>query len=111
LTDILETVLLLLAPVTPHLAEEIWQRLGHKTSIHEQDWPTFNPEYVREEEVTVVIQVNGKIRDKLVAPVDLGAEQLQEMALASEKVRKHLAGKQLQKVITVPGKLVNVVVK
>ena len=95
-TDIdghLETVLLLLARL-----HRIWQRRsgsGHKTSIHEQDWPTFNPEYVREEEVTVEIQVNGKIRDKLVAPVDLGAEQLGKW-LASEKVR-NTAGKQLQK--------------
>jgi leucyl-tRNA synthetase len=100
----------LLAPYTPHLAEELWEKLGHKPSIAKQPWPQWREDLIKEEEVTVVIQVNGKVRDKLNVAIGLTEQQLKDTALAAEKVTKWLAGKQVKKVIVVPNKLVNIVI-
>ncbi|WP_018085568.1 leucine--tRNA ligase [Desulfurispora thermophila] len=106
-----DSLLLLLAPFAPHIAEELWQLTGHSGSIHRQPWPAWDEAAVQEDEVTIVVQLNGKIRDRLLVPAGLDAGQLQETVLAQEKVQKLLAGKQVLKVIAVPGKLVNIVVK
>ena len=99
----------MLAPVCPHIAEELWERLGMPYSIHIQPWPEVDEQATAEDEITLVIQVNGKLRDKLVVPVNITEAQAQEMALASETVQKFLEGATPRKVIYVPGRLVNIV--
>ncbi len=108
--EAITTLLLLTAPVAPHLTEELWQRLGKPYSIHQQAWPVANPELAAEDVVEIVLQVNGKVRDKIVTAVDTDEQALREMALNSERLQGFLNGKLVRKVIVVPGKLVNVVV-
>ena len=103
--------LLLLAPTAPHLAEELWAKTGHPYSIHNQSWPKFDEELAREEEITLVIQVNGKLRDKLTVPVSITETEARELALGSERVKVHTDGKKITNIICVPGRLVNIVVK
>ncbi len=108
--EALRTLTLLLAPITPHLAEELWERQGGAYSVHQQSWPQFDPALVAEETVTLVVQVNGKLRDRIEAPADLGEEAARELAARSERVAPFLAGKALRKVVYVPGRLINIVV-
>jgi leucyl-tRNA synthetase len=105
------TLLLLLAPSAPHLAEELWQRCGYQYSIHNQAWPEWDESLVARDEFTLVVQVNGKVRDKLTVPVTVTEDEAKRLAMEQEKVKPHLEGKQVVKVIYVPGKLVNIVVK
>jgi leucyl-tRNA synthetase len=102
--------LLMMAPVTPHIAEELWAYLGKPYSIHNQSWPKVDQQAVIEDEVTLVVQVNGKVRDRIVVPVNLDDESAKAIALSSDAVQKHLEGKTHRKVILVPGKLVNIVI-
>jgi leucyl-tRNA synthetase len=104
-----ETMLLLMAPVTPHIAEELWEQLGKPYSIHRQPWPEFDEELAKEDQITLVIQVNGKVRDRVPAPADVSEQQAKELALASEAVARHLGDKQPKEIIFVPGKLINIV--
>jgi leucyl-tRNA synthetase len=108
---VLEPFVLLLAPYAPHLAEELWSRLGHERSLTYEPWPVADPCWLVRDTVTVVVQVNGKLRDQLEVAADADPEQVKEMALASPKIRQWTDGKQVVKVICVPGKLVSVVVK
>ncbi len=108
--DAIEALLLMMAPITPHIAEEMWARLGKPYSIHNQAWPEYDPEMAKEEEITMVVQVNGKVRDRIVVPADIDEEQAKATALASEVVQRHIGGKEPLKVIVVPGRLVNIVV-
>ncbi len=110
-TPALGTLILMLAPFAPHLAEELWERQGGPYSVHQQTWPTWDPEAVREDTVTLVLQVNGRVRDRVQVPAGLDEARLKETALASEKVRRFIDGMQVQDVIVVRGKLVNVVVR
>ena len=105
-----ETLLLLLAPVAPHLAEELWARLGRPYSIHQQPWPTFDPAALVTDEITLVVQVNGKVRDRISVPVGIGQEEARRRALASETVQRHLEGKAPRQVVYVEGRLINIVV-
>ncbi|ACV68712.1 leucine--tRNA ligase [Desulfohalobium retbaense] len=105
----LATTLTLLAPMTPHLCEELWQRLGHTTPLAQTGWPTYDPDALRQDEVQIVVQVNGKLRGKIAVATDAAKETIQEAALAHENVQHHISGKEIKKVIVVPGKLVNVV--
>jgi leucyl-tRNA synthetase len=100
----------MLAPVAPHIAEELWMRLGKPYSVHQQPWPEVDEEAATEEQVVLVIQVNGKVRDRIMVPVDIGEEEAKSLALESEFVKMYLIGKSPHKVIVVPGRLVNVVV-
>ncbi len=100
-----------MAPSTPYVAEELWERLGKPYSVHQQAWPSFDPALTREETVEVVVQVNGKVRDRLSVLADLSEERARELALASERVQDALGGKEPAKVIYVPGRLVNVVAR
>jgi leucyl-tRNA synthetase len=109
--EAIDTLLLLLAPTAPHLAEELWQQKGHSYSIHNQSWPRWDEELAKEEEVTLVVQVNGKLRDRITVPASITEAQAKEKALASQKVKVHLEGKKVLKTIYVPGRLVNIVVK
>jgi len=101
----------MLAPACPHIAEEMWQRTGRPYSIHRQAWPTWDEEIAAEETITLVVQVNGKVRDRVELPVDVDEETARARALETEGARRHTEGKQIVKVIFVPGRLVNVVVR
>ena len=111
LREALEMTVTMLAPFTPHVAEELWQMLGGMDSVHRQPWPAVDREALAVAEVEVVVQVNGKVRDRLRVPVDADAAFLQERALALPKVQERLAGKTPEKVIAIPGRLVNIVVR
>ena len=108
--EALDIYLRMLAPVAPHISEELWQRLGKPYSIHTQAWPDVDEAAAADEEITLVLQINGKVRDRIQVPVSITPEQAQEFALSSQAVQKHLAGQTPRKVILVPGKLVNIVV-
>ena len=105
-----KTLLLLMAPACPHITEEIWARLGLPYSIHNQSWPQFDPNLAAEETVEIVLQINGKIREKLVVPIGSSPEELQNIAMRNEVIQKAIAGKTVKKVIAVPDRLVNVVI-
>jgi len=103
------TLLLLLAPLAPHITEELWERLGEPYSIHQQRWPQYEARYLEEKTVTLVVQVNGRVRDRIQAPAGLRAEQARELALGSEKVARLLDGRQVVDVVYVPDRVVNLV--
>jgi leucyl-tRNA synthetase len=105
----IEGYVLMLAPLAPYVAEEFWRELGHTGSIHLEAWPKYDPELTRDEMITVVVQVNGKVRDRLQIEAGAAEEAVRGMALGSEAVRKHLDGKTPKKVIYVPDKLVSIV--
>jgi leucyl-tRNA synthetase len=104
----LEPFVLLLAPYAPHLAEELWEKLGHKKSLSHEPWPSYDETQLKQDTVTIVLQVNGKVRDKIEVPAAMTNDNLEKLALANAGVQQHLAGKQVKKVIVVPGKLVNI---
>jgi len=106
----LENLTLLISPFAPHVAEELWARTGHKTLVAESPWPGHDPELAKEELITIIIQVNGKLRDKFEAPVDTDEETLKEQALGLPRIKEILAGKQPKKVVCVKNKLVSLVV-
>jgi leucyl-tRNA synthetase len=91
------------------LAEELWEKLGHKQTLAHEPWPGFDAALLKENTVTVILQVNGKVRDRMDVPAQISREDLEKLALANERVCEHLTGKQVKKVIVVPGKLVNIV--
>ncbi len=101
---------LALAPFAPHHAEEIWAGIGEPHSVHEQEWPGYDESLIKTEEITLVIQVNGKLRDRIEAPAEITEDIAKELAIASEKVRPHVEGKEIRKAVYVPGRLVNLVV-
>ncbi len=104
-------LLLLLAPTAPHLAEELWAKTGHPYSIHNQSWPEWDEELIKEEKIILVIEVNGKLRDKLLVPVSISETEARELALGQEKVKAHIEGKKISRVIYIPGRIVNIVAK
>lgn len=99
----------LIAPITPHMAEELWQKLGATESISYAPWPTYDEEKLVEANVEIVVQINGKIRQRLTVGKDITREELEKAALADEKIKAEVAGKTIRKVIAIPGKLVNIV--
>ena len=99
----------LLSPVCPHIAEELWAKLGHTDSITNAEWPTYDEAKTVENEVEIVIQINGKVRAKQVVAKDISKDELAEIAQANEQIQQLLEGKTIRKVIAVPGKLVNIV--
>jgi leucyl-tRNA synthetase len=107
--EALDVFLRMLAPVAPHVAEELWARLGKPYSVHLQPWPEVDEEAAREDVVTLVVQVNGKLRDRLTVPVGISQADAEEQALACAGARQFLEGKDVRKVIVVPGRLVNIV--
>jgi leucyl-tRNA synthetase len=104
-----DTLLLLLAPVAPHVTEELWAQRGRPYSIHQQAWPTYDPALAVADTIELPVQVDGKLRDRLVVTPDTPAEEIERMALESEHVQRYLAGRPPARVIQIPGKLVNVV--
>ncbi len=110
ISEILELVTLMIAPIMPHLADEFWENLGKEGFTFTQSWLAYDPEAVIEESVTIVVQVNGKLRERLQVALGTPQAEIEALALACEKVQSELIGKQIRKVFTVPGKLVNVVI-
>jgi leucyl-tRNA synthetase len=110
LSSAISSVLTILAPITPHICEELWQAMGYATHLSEQPWPEHDPEALAKDEMTIVVQVNGKLRGRIAVPADASRESVQEVALADANVQKHIEGKTIRKVIVIPEKLVNVVV-
>lgn len=111
LREALDSLLLLLAPFAPHITEEIWEATGHEGSIHLHPWPAYDPGAIQEDEITIVVQINGKVRERLLIPADLTPDKMQGKVLKDPKILKLLEGKKIIKIIPVPGKLVNIVVK
>ncbi|MCJ7605131.1 MAG: leucine--tRNA ligase, partial [Dehalococcoidales bacterium] len=109
--EAVRTLLLLVAPTAPHLAEELWHRRGYEYSIHNQAWPEWDEAYVVRDDFTLVVQVNGKVRGKVTVPVTVTEEEAYALAAEQEKAKPFLEGKPVVKVIYVPGKLINIVVR
>jgi leucyl-tRNA synthetase len=106
----LKQLILLLSPFAPHIAEELWREIGEKETLLKQPWPVWDEEAAKEEEIELVIQVNGKVRGKLMIPAGLDDESVKEKAFAEPKVQEYINGKNLKKVVVVKGKLVNIVI-
>lgn len=109
--DAVEKLLLLLSPFAPHITEELWMSMGYGESIHSQKWPSYEPDLLKEEEIEIVVQVNGKVRDRVTVPADISEDELKERAKELNGVKAHISGKQIVKEVVVPKKLVNIVVK
>lgn len=118
--DNFETLLLLLTPFAPYLTEELWQEINFpdikisdwqiKNSIHSQRWPKYNPEFIKGKTVTLIIQINGKVRDKIEVKANISGKEARTIAISQEKVKNWIEGKEIKKVIFVPGKLINIVI-
>ena len=106
----LDNLLILMSPIVPHLTEEMWESLGNSFSIHKQKWPKYDSDLATHDEITLVVQVNGKLRDRIQAPADLEEERAKEIALSSEKVGGYIEGKEINKIIYIEGRLINIVV-
>jgi len=111
LKEVFESLALILAPFAPHFSEEIWEILGHKESLSLMSWPDFDVELAREEEVEIVIQINGKVRSKFLASSQISEEDMKSRALEDERTKEYVEGKAISNVVVVPKKLVNIVVK
>jgi len=109
--EVLDKVILLIAPFAPHIADELWEIIGNKTFTFEEEWPTFEEELTKEHKMNLVVQINGKIRETIPAKIGLPKEEYEKLAFDSEKIKKAVEGKEIVKVIVVPNKLVNIVVK
>ncbi len=109
--EAVDNLVLMLAPFAPHITEELWHELGNAESVHMVAWPKYDPELAKSEEVTLVVQVNGKVRDKITVPADIAEDEMKKTALESEKVLAHVSDKEVKNIFIVPGKLVNIVVK
>ena len=110
LGEAVEAIVLLLSPFTPHAAEEMWEMLGHRGGLARVEWPSYDPAIAAQETITLVLQVNGKVRSRIAIPADLQEEELRQLALEDEKVRSLTTGRTVERVVVVPKRLVNVVV-
>ncbi len=107
----IDTLLRLLSPTTPHLTEELWQKTGREYSIHNQSWPVWDEALAKDEEITLVVQVNGKVRDRITVPASITEDEARQLAPDRPKIKPYLTDKTVTKVIYVPGKLVNLVMR
>jgi leucyl-tRNA synthetase len=108
--EVLDHAVLMLSPIVPHITHSLWHALGHDTAIIDEPWPAVDESALVRDRIDLVVQVNGKLRGRVQVPADAAEDAIRETALAAENVRRHIAGKNVRKVIVVPGKLVNVVV-
>lgn len=109
--EALRSLIVLLSPIVPHITQEMWESIGNNTALFDTPWPSFDESALVVSEVEIVVQINGKIRDKMTVSADLGREQMEEIAKTSDKVKALIGDKQIVKVIAVPKKLINIVVK
>ena len=105
-----DTLVLLLAPFIPHVTEELWQELGHSGSVHKQKWPVVDEKALIAEEATIILQINGKLRDKIIMPMNVDKAEAEKIALAQPKIAEMIGDKEVKKVIVVPNKLINIVI-
>jgi leucyl-tRNA synthetase len=110
LREVVTAMVKLLAPLVPHMSEELWRRLGHETTVFKEHWPEYDEDIARAEDIEVVLQVNGKVRSHVTVPADTPEAELRKLALADERIAELTGEKEVRKVIVVPGRLVNVVV-
>jgi len=103
--ETVEKTLILLSPFAPHIAEELWQKLGHKQSIFLEKWPKYDSKLIQEKSITLIVQINGKVRDK-----NISEEEARELALKSKKIKGWIENKEIKKFIFVPKKLINIVI-
>ena len=108
--EAVETILLLMAPMVPHFCEELWELTGHNQPLHLTPWPSFDAEAAKEDELTIVVQVNGKVRGRLTVAPGIDEEELKKLAHSDEKVVKFIEGKEIRKTIVIKNKLINIVV-
>lgn len=106
----METIVRLLAPFAPHVAEELWSVLGHQPGILKAGWPEVDESALERETVEIVVQVNGKVRSHITVPVGLGSAEVEKIALSDERVRKFIGSLTVRKVVVVPNRLVNIAV-
>jgi len=111
LRECVESMILLAAPFAPHIAEELWAEAGGTGSVHRQSWPTYREEALAREEIEVAFQVNGKVRGRLTVPATMEQSEVEETILAMDRAKEAIGDRQVVKVISVPGKLINIVVK
>ena len=109
--EVADALLRMLAPFAPHIAEELWSVLFAQGSVHRQKWPSYDEAATVQDEIEIVLQINGKVRDKISIPVGLDRAAMEKLAMEQPRVQELTAGKTIAKVICVPGKLVNIVVK
>jgi leucyl-tRNA synthetase len=107
--EAVEALVRMISPFTPHMAEELWEMLGHSNGIVAAGWPEFSEEVAKSEEIVVPVQVNGKLRARITVPADASEDRLRELALADPAVMKHLEGKTVKKVVVAAGRLVSIV--
>ncbi|MDO8660043.1 MAG: class I tRNA ligase family protein [Candidatus Parcubacteria bacterium] len=108
--EVYEKFIKLLSPLAPHITEELWQVLGHKKSIHLEKWPIYDISKIKNEEIKIVVQINGKVRTEIMLPVDMGEEDVKKKVLENEVVLRYIAGKEIKKIINIKNRLVNIVV-
>jgi len=108
--DALEYFLILFSPFAPHICEELWKELGHKKSITLEKWPQYDPKLIKEDFISLVIQVNGRVKGSVEAKADITQAEAEELAISQEKIKNWVEGKEIKKVIFVPGKLINIVI-
>jgi leucyl-tRNA synthetase len=101
----------MLSPFAPHTAEEMWEQLGHQTTLVEATWPIWDPEVARAEEIVVPVQVNGKVRSRLTVPAEVSEQELEQLALSDPAIQTYTTGKTVKKVVVARGRLVSVVVQ
>jgi leucyl-tRNA synthetase len=111
LTDAVNKLIILLAPFAPHMTEELWASLGHKESVHTVKWPEFDEKALIKEEIEVVLQINGKVRDRITVPREITQTDLEKLVMTNDRIRKFIDGREIVKVVLIPQKLVNIVVK
>jgi leucyl-tRNA synthetase len=107
----LETILVLLSPFAPHISEELWRRLGHRSSIFEEPWPTYDPRAIAEDSVLMVVQVDGRVRHRIYVAASSTEEEIKAAVLSNDRVKGLLAGKQVKRIVLVPNKLMNIVLR
>jgi leucyl-tRNA synthetase len=110
LKESVEALVRMISPFTPHMAEELWEMLGHPAGIVAAGWPEFSEAVAKSEEITVPVQINGKLRARITVPADLAEDRVRELVMADPQVLKHLDGKTVKKVVVAGGRLVSIVV-
>ncbi len=110
LREAVEKMIMLLSPFAPHICEELWERMGYQTLLTMNPWPSYEPELAKEERVTIVVQINGKLRDRFEADRDADEEELKKTALGLEKIRNIIGDKEVKKVIHIKNKIINIVI-
>jgi leucyl-tRNA synthetase len=108
--EAINTLIILLSPFVPHITEEMWELMGNKGNLIKEPWPSYDPELIKSEEITIVVQINGKVRGRIMAGADIDEEGIKKAVLSDEKIKEWIAGKEIKKLVVVPKKLVSIVV-